>query len=198
MPPKSRAPALSLAEILNKCQEMAGSHGKLARMLWDVEAAGSDACYKELITFLSHVLTVPLVSTKLLARSSSKHLTVSAGLGPISDLKRVHLLVQNTNSNAERLLRFVATFTAEAPRRSDDSASIFVQDLVADLVLLSTAANRVVRVRACSLLASIMQRLTVDLQSDALEELQTAMLARLKDKVSMPPSTHQQCLQASN
>ena len=90
---------------------------------------------------------------------------------------------QSTNTNVERALRFVATFAAQAPDREDDTSSVFIQDLVADLVLLSAAANKVVRVRACGLLASIMQQLTTDMQDEALDELQEAMLKRLKDKV---------------
>ena len=103
---------------------------------------------------------------------------------------------QNTNANVERALRFVATFAAQAPDREDDTSSVFIQDLVADLVLLSAAANKVVRVRACGLLASIMQQLTTDMQDEALDELQEAMLRRLKDKV-WPWTRAGCCLQPS-
>ena len=54
---------------------------------------------------------------------------------------------------------------------------------MADLVLLSEAMDKNVRMRACSLLAAIMQRVTVDMADDILDKLQEAMLGRLRDKV---------------
>ena len=83
----------------------------------------------------------------------------------------------------ERALRFVSTFTAEAPQHKDESGTVFVQDLISELVLLSSASDKVVRTRACSLLAAIMQHLKMELQEETFEELQQAMLGRLKDKV---------------
>ena len=63
MPGKRKAPWLTVPDILNKCQETAGGHSKYARMLWEVEAGNSDACFKELIRCLTYLLTVPLVSS---------------------------------------------------------------------------------------------------------------------------------------
>lgn len=91
--------------------------------------------------------------------------------------------MQNSSANAERALRFLAAFAASAPQRKDGSGGVFVQDLLADLVQLSSAANKTVRTRACGLVAGIMQRISVDLEDEALDELQEAMLERLKDKV---------------
>jgi len=61
MPAKKQAPLLTVAELLGKCQETTGSHSKYARILWEIEAADSDACFKDLIRCLSYLLTVPLV-----------------------------------------------------------------------------------------------------------------------------------------
>lgn len=83
----------------------------------------------------------------------------------------------------ERALRFVATFAAEAPQRKDESCSVFIQDIISELVMLSSAVSKTVRTRACSLLATIMQRLKIELSDQTFEELQEAMLGRLKDKV---------------
>jgi hypothetical protein len=61
MPARKQAPPLTVAELLGKCQETTGSHSKYAGMLWEIEAADSDACFKDLIRCLSYLLTVPLV-----------------------------------------------------------------------------------------------------------------------------------------
>ena len=83
----------------------------------------------------------------------------------------------------ERALRFVSTFTAETPQRKDESCTIFVQDIISEVVMLSSAACKTVRTRACSLLAAIMQKLRIELQDESFAEVQEAMLVRLKDKV---------------
>lgn len=67
MPGRACPATLTVADILNKCQETAGAHGKYARMLWDVETADSDACFKELHLCLSHMLITPAVSLPPLA-----------------------------------------------------------------------------------------------------------------------------------
>lgn len=92
--------------------------------------------------------------------------------------------LQKTNSNVERALRFIATFAGEAPQREDESCSVFIQDLISELVLLSTASDKVVRIRACGVMAGIMQQLKMELQEETYEELQTALLGRLKDKAN--------------
>ena len=61
MPAKKQTPLLTVAEVFNRCQETTGSHSKYARMLWELEAADSDACFDELYRCLSYLLTVPLV-----------------------------------------------------------------------------------------------------------------------------------------
>ena len=52
---------LTVAEIFTQCQETVGAHSKYAKMLWDVEAASSDDCFRELSTCVTYLLTVPLV-----------------------------------------------------------------------------------------------------------------------------------------
>ena len=61
MAEKKAAPQLSVADILNKSQESIAGHSKYAKLLWQVEAADSDACYKELFKCLSYMLTIPQV-----------------------------------------------------------------------------------------------------------------------------------------
>ena len=104
-----------------------------------------------------------------------------------AELKPILLVLQRSNANVERALRFISTFTAEAPVRKDRSCSIFTQDLISEVVLLTSAADKTVRTRACCLLAAIMQKLTVDIQDQTYEEIEEAMLGRLKDKVLSPP-----------
>lgn len=60
--PKAKSQLLTVPEILNNCQETTGAHGKYSRMLWEVEAANSNACYKELSRCLGHLLSVPMAS----------------------------------------------------------------------------------------------------------------------------------------
>lgn len=93
--------------------------------------------------------------------------------------------MQRSNANAERVLKFLAVFIGEAPERADGSAATFVQDLIADLIRLASAVDKTVRVRACSILASFMQRVKLDLSDEILDELQQVMLGRLKDRVRL-------------
>ena len=95
-------------------------------------------------------------------------------------------LLQRSNANVERALRFISTFTAEAPERKDRSCCIFAQDLISEILLLTSAADKTVRIRACCLLAAIIQKLKIDIQDQTYEEMEEAMLGRLKDKVSWP------------
>ncbi len=92
-------------------------------------------------------------------------------------------MLQRSNANVERALRFISSFTAEAPERKDESCSIFAQDLISEILLLTSAADKTVRIRACSLLAAIMQKLKIEIHDQTYEDIQEAMLGRLKDKV---------------
>ena len=94
--------------------------------------------------------------------------------------------MQRSNANAERALHFLSTFTAEAPERKDRSCSVFAQDLISEILLLTSATDKTVRTRACCLLAAIMQKLKIDVQDQTYEEVEEAMLGRLKDKVWFP------------
>ena len=92
-------------------------------------------------------------------------------------------MLQRSNANVERALRFISTFAAEAPERKDRSCSISAQDLISEILLLASAADKTVRTRACCLLAAIMQKLKIEVQDQTYEEIEEAMLSRLKDKV---------------
>ena len=91
---------------------------------------------------------------------------------------------QKSNANVERALRFIPTFTAEAPHRRDESCRIFIQDLLSEIVTLTSAACKTVRIKACSLLAAIMRSLKIEIEDQTLNEIEEAMMGRLKDKVS--------------
>jgi hypothetical protein len=57
-----KKPLLTVAQVFNKCQEGIGGHTKYAKILWDIEEADREGCWKDLLFCLDHLLTLPHVS----------------------------------------------------------------------------------------------------------------------------------------
>ena len=92
-------------------------------------------------------------------------------------------VLQRASVYVERTFRFLAVVVEEAPERPDGSSMTFIQDLIADILKLATAQEKIVRIRACSLLSNFMLRLRIEVDDETLDDVQQTMLDRLKDKV---------------
>ena len=92
-------------------------------------------------------------------------------------------VLQRASVYVERTFRFLAVVVEEAPEMPDGSSTTFIQDLIADILKLATAQEKIVRIRACSLLSNFMLRLRIEVDDETLDDVQQTMLDRLKDKV---------------
>ncbi|EIE21059.1 hypothetical protein COCSUDRAFT_43416 [Coccomyxa subellipsoidea C-169] len=58
-----KKPLLSVAQVFTKCQEGVSGHNKYAKILWDVQEAEPDNCWKEFCFCLEHLLALPESNT---------------------------------------------------------------------------------------------------------------------------------------
>ena len=61
---------LSVAQIFTKCQEGVSGHIKYSKILWDVQEADPDKCWKEFCFCLEHLLALPEVHRTAQSTSS--------------------------------------------------------------------------------------------------------------------------------
>lgn len=56
-----KKPLLSVAQVFTKCQEGVSGHDKYSKILWDVQEAEPDNCWKDFCFCLEHLLGLPEV-----------------------------------------------------------------------------------------------------------------------------------------
>ncbi|KAK9821925.1 hypothetical protein WJX81_001000 [Elliptochloris bilobata] len=86
------------------------------------------------------------------------------------------------NIYTERAVRFLATFSAVRQAGREVEGDTLVEDVLSYLLSLAQAADKGVRQRVCQVLAAALAQ-QAELSPEVAEELEAALLARLRDKV---------------
>eukprot|EP00959_Pyramimonas_sp_CCMP1952_P247890 5181899-Pyramimonas_sp.AAC.1 len=87
------------------------------------------------------------------------------------------------DAEAERMVRFVVTFATHQDAGHEEEAEEFLEQFVTTLVSHSEACSKHVRYRVCQIVAGIFEG-EPEVSEDLWEEVKTAMMARLRDKIA--------------
>ena len=100
-----------------------------------------------------HAQTPHLRTIKELVKCRSEH---PADFLPVwCQCLRPVFLVQEKELSVERVVKYVSAFAAYRNEEHEQECDAFVEDFLKHLLLLTNAANKTVRYRACQLIAEV-------------------------------------------
>ena len=99
---------------------------------------------------------------------------------------RTHLNPLQRDLCAERVVRFIVSFTATRAAGLEEESDDFAEAFLGFLLNLATAKDKAVRFRVCQVVAGVLNSLGADaeISDDLYERMEAVMLERLRDKVS--------------
>jgi condensin complex subunit 3 len=172
-----RQSGLTVPQLLNEAQR-ASAHQRYANVLWDLQAEDEKSTYEQLLFGLKLFLTLAEVSGLPTEVTMELLCTIHCETFQIHS-PHSHPGLQK-NVHGDRLLRFLATFVADA---NTPDRLAFAERLLGQVVKLSYAKDHGVRWRACQLVHCFMGSLppTAELADEVAEGVERAMLERLED-----------------
>lgn len=89
------------------------------------------------------------------------------------------------DTSVDRVIRFMVVFCTHHPSGREDACMQVVEALMGYLLGLCVAVDKAIRFRVCQLLAGIFNNLpeSAEITEELADDLQAAMLLRMKDKV---------------
>ncbi|CAK9882254.1 unnamed protein product [Sphagnum jensenii] len=129
--------------------------------------------------------SVHLRTVKELVKCRSGHHGPQRFLKVWCECLRPIFLVRERELAVERVVRFVATFTAYRDEEHANDCDDFVEEFLKHLLQLAEARDRTVRYRTCQLISEVMTRLgeDVEVSDDVWVALISSMQQRMQDKV---------------
>ncbi|CAM6036363.1 unnamed protein product [Sphagnum compactum] len=129
--------------------------------------------------------SVHLRTVKELVKCRSGHHGPQRFLKVWCECLRPIFLVRERELAVERVVRFVATFTAYRDEEHANDCDDFVEEFLKHLLQLAEASHRTVRYRTCQLISEVMTRLgeDVEVSDDVWVALISSMQQRMQDKV---------------